>query len=353
MYQIHRNPWTQSNDIRATVLGLLKRPAELYVESGFPSGIDIPTNVEYKSNPYPVVFLVTGAGGNGKDTWIDMIGKYCSICNLSSITECKELAVQLIEYTKALEDIMPVCGSKQHDQKSDAYRTFLNDLKTAWSKFNSGPNYNLFRQVNEIIGDQLAGKCKYDAIFLHIREYDEITEMKDLIEHKLGLLCFTMVVKGLVDPSEYTNPGDHDAESHEYDLNIINTPSKLGMLNVQAMLFAENLITANALYGYACELNKEPECNSGAATITTDSGEMVGTLSTDGTTTTFTPADASVTTMHEAISPFQVTHVKGVDPTTIKEVRDHILNKELPDFENKVKAIYQSSTENNVADKEI
>lgn len=200
-------------------------------------------------NPYPIVILVSGAGGNGKDTFIDAVGKHCSAYNLSSITEIKEIAEVLVEYTADIQDEMPVCPSKHMEDKSDRYRQFLHALKMAWSDFCDGPTYRLLSELKAILTDQSLGGERYDVVFLHVREAAEIDKIRHIITNQYGIICLTMIVKGLVDASAYANACDSNVDNYSYDLTIMNTPGQQTMFELQAKLFADNLIVGNRVNG--------------------------------------------------------------------------------------------------------
>lgn len=233
---------------RGGILETLKKPANLSIETGITHTSSVETT-KLVENPFPVVILVSGAGGNGKDTFIDNVGKFCSAVNLSSITEIKEIAEVLVNYTKDIEDEMVVCPSKHMEQKTDHYRQFLHALKMAWADFCDGPNYRLITELRNILTEQVSEGMRYDVVFLHVREGSEIDKIKSIIENKFGIICLTMIVKGLVDSSDYVNDCDSNVDNYNYDLTIVNSPNKLVMFELQAMLFATNLKYANQIFG--------------------------------------------------------------------------------------------------------
>lgn len=233
---------------RNGILEIMKKPANLSVETGITHAESIETSA-LVVDPYPIVVLVSGAGGNGKDTFIDYVGKFCSAINLSSITEIKEVADILVNYTRDIEDEMEICPRKHQDMKSDRYRQFLHALKMAWSDFCDGPNYRLISELRNILTEQCANGARYDVAFLHVREHDEIEKIKSMIQNNFGIICLTMIVKGLVDASDYVNECDSNVDNYDYDLTIVNTPNKMTMFELQAMLFATNLKYANHIFG--------------------------------------------------------------------------------------------------------
>lgn len=209
--------------------------------------------VNYHGPFYPIIILISGAGGNGKDTFIDNCGKYCAAYNLSSINEIKEVAKTLCDYTDDLEKdgyITPVfCAGKNRVEKTDRYRQFLHQLKMAWSDFCDGPNQVLFGNLRKTIELSLNDGENYDLIFMHVREAAEIAQLKNMIEDELGLLCVTVKVSGLIDPSAYENDCDKNVDEYEFDFNIQNHENQEAVFAMQAMLFAQGMIAANKQYG--------------------------------------------------------------------------------------------------------
>ena len=281
---------------RTGILDTLKKPAKMSVETG----IDHTDSVSIESpklidNPFPVVVLVSGAGGNGKDTFIDNVGKFCSAANLSSITEIKEIASILVNYTTDIQDEMEVCPAKHLEMKTDRYRQFLHALKMAWSDFCDGPNYRLIAELRDILTEHVSGGARYDVVFLHVRERDEIEKIRSMVLNKFGLVCLTMIVKGLVDASDYVNECDSNVDNYDYDLTIMNTPNKMTMFELQAMLFATNLKYANYRFGIESssklyEIDTVPEADPATSISMSDYADTTTVTTAEVTTNTATTA---------------------------------------------------------------
>lgn len=218
-------------------------------------GID--TSMEVKnqvSDPLPVIVLINGAGGNGKDTFINAVNKTLAVYNLSTIDPLKTVAGQLVDITNNYSDFEKISGSTEMNNKSSRYRDFLHDLKMAWSKFNGGPNVNMLGEIREVLNIHEDGGEKYDAIFVHVREPEEIDELKNDIYKYFGIGCITMIVKGRIDPNEYNNDGDKNVYNYKYDLTLANT-GNITVLDMQALFFATRLHRINSEFGIPC-----PEC---------------------------------------------------------------------------------------------
>lgn len=244
-------------------------------------------------NPYPIIVLISGAGGNGKDTFINTVGLSCSACNLSSIEEVKEAAAVLLNYTSSYSS--DKTGIYECNNKADAYRQFLHDIKMAWTNFHDGPNQVLLGRIREILAHQQAGGPAYDAIFVHIREPKEIEAFKSMIASKIGVLCLTMIVKGLIDPSDYQNTCDSQVEEggYQYDITVQNHSDDLDMFKLQGIMFGKQIIAANQAYGINCDgttyatvsgvntTNKVSTCTSDIPTckVTSNAGEITSDVS--------------------------------------------------------------------------
>lgn len=233
----------------SSIVSYLKAPTTFSIEDGASVQTATQQGVAEQAQKYPIIVIINGAGGNGKDTFIEAAGKKCAAMNISSITEVKNACETLInsveQYNSTTWSINP---KDEMLQKSDAYRSFLHDVKTAWIKFCNGPAESMYSEIRRTIDAQIHGMEAYDVIFLHIREVDEIAKVRDYLIQQMGLIVLTVLVRGWVAASNYTNSGDADVENFTYDMTISNR-STLDMWEIQANMFAERISQANALYG--------------------------------------------------------------------------------------------------------
>lgn len=245
--------------IEKQMIDTVKANTTFNIETGLTQKDDI---VNYHGSFYPIIILISGAGGNGKDTFVENCGKHCAAYNLSSINEIKEVAKTLCDYTDNLEEngyITPTVSAGKHRvEKTDRYRQFLHQMKMAWSDFCDGPNQVLIGNLRKTIEWALNGGENYDLIFMHVREATEITQLKNTIENELDLLCVTVKVSGLIDPSTYENDCDKNVDEYEFDFNIQNHENQEAVFAMQAMLFAQGMIAANKRYGISFTV---PEIN--------------------------------------------------------------------------------------------
>ena len=214
----------------------LKENQEISVETGFDYNA---TEQVTDTAPYPIVCIISGAGGNGKDTFINAVSKVCAAANLSSIDPIKEIADTLIQENAAYqyEHYMIIDGGKHQNQKSDQYRQFLYDLKKAWSSFCDGPNVYLMGKLQDILSDQNSGNGITNIVFMHVREASEIAKLKQMIEDYFGIAVITVKLVGLVNPADYQNDCDKNVDDYTFDLTITNHPGNTMMLELQAMMF--------------------------------------------------------------------------------------------------------------------
>lgn len=205
---------------------------------------------------YPIICIINGAGGNGKDTFIEAAGSAVSVASLTSINEIRGVAASLIESMRSASEFFPLTVDieKEQAEKSDKYREFLHELKTAWVNFYDGPNVVLLGRMCELISKQYVGGEDYDIIFLQIREPSEIEKMSTFIRETLGLICITVLITGRVNASEYQNNADSSVEDYDYDFTIENVSTE-ATLKIRAQLFGYAIQAANRQHGVRPYLN--------------------------------------------------------------------------------------------------
>lgn len=231
----------------------------------------VPVDLDDTSWRYPIVCIINGAGGNGKDTFIEAAGHAVSVAALTSINEIRHVARELIDAMRSAAEFFPLTVDIEQEQaeKSDKYREFLHELKTAWVNFYDGPNVVLLGRMCELISKQYVGGEDYDIIFLQIREPAEIEKMTAFIKETLGLVCVTTLITGRVDASTYQNNADSSVDDYDYDFVIENTSTE-AELKLKAQLFGYALQAANRLYGVRTCLNSSDSTSSIASTLTND-----------------------------------------------------------------------------------
>ena len=126
----------------------LSEDVVINIADGIDTSMEVANQV---SDPLPVIILINGAGGNGKDTFINAVNKTLAVYNISTIDPIKTVASQLIDITDNYSDFEKISGTTEMTNKSDRYREFLHEMKMAWSKFNDGPNVNMRGAISGVL----------------------------------------------------------------------------------------------------------------------------------------------------------------------------------------------------------
>lgn len=149
----------------------------------------------------PLVIIINGKGGVGKDALVNEYLKHHRGESISAIDRIKEAAAVL----------------GWDGRKSDADRKFLSDLKALSIKYNDYPLKDIMYKFYWFIRD-----VKGDVLFIHIREPEEIEKCKRNIEHTDMAMVKTLIV--ITDGEEHTygNKSDDDVEDYNYDIKFLN-----------------------------------------------------------------------------------------------------------------------------------
>ncbi len=159
-------------------------------------------------------FIINGSGGSGKDSFVTFCSHFLSVYNVSSVDKVKEAA-----------KILGWDG-----QKDELSRWFLSILKYLSSKYNDHPYKYIEDKINHFQGNN-----KYDIMFVHIREPEEIERAKN------NFGCKTILVKNNNVAIITTNDADGGVENYEYDI-IVDNSGTLDDLKKKAFDFV-NMIT--------------------------------------------------------------------------------------------------------------
>lgn len=156
------------------------------------------------------IFIINGSGGVGKDTFVNMVGKYVPTVNFSSVDKIKEIA-RLVGWEGG---------------KTDKDRKFLSDLKKLITEYNDMPYKTVVEKIKNFKEDVVN-----EYLFLHIREPEEIKRIDS--EYDVS----TILVKR---PIEQITSNDADGRVNEYNYDIvINNTGDLTELNDLAKMFVE------------------------------------------------------------------------------------------------------------------
>lgn len=181
----------------------------------------------------PLVVLIGGVGGAGKSSFIEYCKQHIPhVYEESTIDCCKSVAA----FMSALETNADI-GSDEYftladgiDLKSDTYRTFLNELKSIWCKFDDGPNRITINAINNIFTHTL----DTSIVFVNVREPEQIAYLKDCLEALHYLVVTMSVTRSRVTPP--SNDADQHTMEYVYDINILNEYD-LDVLNATAKQF--------------------------------------------------------------------------------------------------------------------
>lgn len=200
------------------------------------------TEVSKEYTSAPIVFLISGPGGGGKDTFIEYVDEYVKhhknrqVLNISTINPVKRGVECILDHNTHEGEI---------DVKSDKYRSFLHDVKEAWVKYNNGPTEYIKDIIKYNINTNNKPEC---MIFVHCREGNEIDKLIETVQNEIGLIVLSIGVFGHVDPESFTNAADKNSDYYSYDYKIYNTQD-LEDLKEKAYNFAKFILIANDLYG--------------------------------------------------------------------------------------------------------
>lgn len=162
------------------------------------------------------IFIINGPECAGKDTFVKMIqdiGHYnaYAIYNASTVDCVKNIAYSF--------------GWK--GEKTDRDRKMLSDLKDLLTQWNDIPYKSIRNTIEKI-------KNKYEAIFIHCREPEEIERF---VQDYHALTIF--VDRGIV--GNYGNHADDNCRNYDYDI-IIDNSRGLKELQEEAQIFFDTFI---------------------------------------------------------------------------------------------------------------
>lgn len=144
------------------------------------------------------IFIISGSGGCGKDTFISLVAKHLkpdTLVNFSSVDKVKEIAK----------------SAGWLGGKSDKDRKFLSDLKKLCQTYNDLPFQSMKSKVDEF------NRSSSTFLFLHIREPENIEIAKKHFNAWTILITNSKVVHIT------SNESDKRVYDYEYDFTIDNS----------------------------------------------------------------------------------------------------------------------------------
>lgn len=168
----------------------------------------------------PIVYLITGVSGSGKDTFVKMVDEHLSpvgAVNLSTVDPIKEF---LDGY------------GVSRDPANHITRKLISDIKILLENYANLTSYHTVKTVLKLINDGLSYKT---PIFIHVREQEHIDKLKELFK--------TDVIVQVVKLEHFQamtnvpdNEGDKAALTVKADITIDNN-GDLESLNYSALAF--------------------------------------------------------------------------------------------------------------------
>lgn len=150
------------------------------------------------------IYIINGSGGVGKDSWVEFVSihlndifkRFNTVINFSSVDKVKEIAKEI----------------GWNGEKTERDRKFLSDLKILTSDYCDMP----FKSMKEKVDYFMSDDCKSIALFLHIREPEEIERAKKEFNAET-LLIRRDSIKHIT-----TNMADKNVYDYKYDYEINN-----------------------------------------------------------------------------------------------------------------------------------
>jgi len=162
-----------------------------------------------------IVIIINGKGGSGKDTICDIVAKYFSVINISSIDPIKQVAASL-GWT---------------GEKDDSSRLFLSALKRISSDYNNYPTQYLCKCYEDFLKNESS-----EILFAHIREPEQIYLFKNNIRGE----CITLLITR-ASVSDHNNDSDDNVDNYHYDYYFDNS-GELDTLECKFMEFFNLII---------------------------------------------------------------------------------------------------------------
>lgn len=179
-----------------------------------------------------LIIVINGKGGCGKDTLINMFGKFYSITNVNSSQPYKDIAK---EY------------GYDESNKTDKWRKFISDIKRVFEE--SDIDLSLYYTIDNL-KEFLHDKCT-NIMFVHIREPKNIDKFINEANRLFNVLGYTHMMRPYIstllikrsdtDEKIYNNSSDDDVENYKYDFVYDNSkPENVSCFDFMA--FAEENI---------------------------------------------------------------------------------------------------------------
>lgn len=161
----------------------------------------------------PIVIIINGAGGVGKDAICGVFRGHSLTLVYSSIQPIKRIAYEI----------------GWEGEKTDKARKMLSDLKDICTEYNDLP-FKYMAEKLEYTKDE-------DYVIFHIREPPEIDKFKQYVIAQ-GYTCKTLLIRSERAQQSYGNHADDDVENYPYDM-VYQNDGTLENLDRDFMAFWE------------------------------------------------------------------------------------------------------------------
>lgn len=192
-----------------------------YMSSGTALKLHKDTSGYFYPSPTPIVIIVNGTARSGKDTFVDICEKtfmeqgfYPGVVRMSSVDRCYTAVNDVF-----LKDDNRPEVRKAIENKEDAWRQFMHEVKMSWSKFCNGPTQYIINQLKQYT------ECDNTPafVFMFLREPEEIKSLVDELQI-CGYLSLTVFISGHVKNTDWKNDCDSHVtpDAYPYDVYIRN-----------------------------------------------------------------------------------------------------------------------------------
>lgn len=159
------------------------------------------------------VFIINGSPTSGKNTFVDMVGKYIPVAHYS-----------YVDMTRCALDYIGI----DYKNKSDKARRLIESVNNSLEEYCDAP----FTDICDITNDFLEDYLVADILFIDIRKPSLIKRYVDKYKGTGTILMVSNV------PISNATESDSLVENYEYDIKIDNTGT-LAQLQEQAEKFAK------------------------------------------------------------------------------------------------------------------
>ena len=162
------------------------------------------------------VFITNGSGGNGKDTFAEILNKYISAFKYSSIDLVKEMYESI---------------GIDRNNKSEKKRKLYSDTKDMLTKYDDIP----FKDISSFVTDFKNNMIETEVLLIDIREPSEIARAVEAFGAEAILIRNPNVEK------IESNHADANVENYKYDY-IIENDGSLEQLDRVTKFFCCNIV---------------------------------------------------------------------------------------------------------------